>query len=300
MTLIITTLTEDLILQSADRRISYVTQPDRGEDGPKFEIELRDDETSKAVVVGHTALAAYTGLATLPRSEIYTQLANRKAEEIDSGLWLAEVIDLQMRTGIPLQESTSDTFRVLDSRIPIDAKSLTIMLASWELDDLHIWSPQILLLANAGQDSFDSLRINLDKKIGHLTLMSKPIEESVQADFNNRIRKCMDFGGNASSLARVMLETTRQAAKFDNTIGENVNITCIPRRHVVTAQKNEKWELGGGSINNESMAFSLFEKGKKTSAGIASSPYVLIAGNIMGQLNIANGGRVLVNMAKDL
>src|SRR6266536_1802151 len=55
MTLILTCLTTDFVLQASDRRLTFADGPSRG--------KIKDDGRTKAVVLANAAAFAYTGLA---------------------------------------------------------------------------------------------------------------------------------------------------------------------------------------------------------------------------------------------
>lgn len=294
MTLILTTITPDYIIQVSDRRVTYLTHDPSG--GDNHTLEPRDDDSTKSVVIQHEGLAAYTGLALLPRTEAFAQLQSLEREDIDSGLWLAEAISLQMKTGIALLDSVNDTF----STMPYSELGHAIIMAYWHRASDKSIVPIVSVIHNSNQES---VFVQENHMIGDgnesLTVFSKPVNDGVGNNYILQVNKILKNKASLEDVVDLMVDTVIEISHIDETVGSTVNVVCSPKKHFEEAVRLGRWELTDETINPERFGFGLIESELDGRYGRRTSPYFLIGDLIMGSLTIGVGGKIVVQITED-
>lgn len=291
MTLILTTVTPDYIIQACDRRVTYQVG-DVVKDG-RYAVELRDDNSTKSAVIQHEGVAAYTGLANLPRIEAFAQLQSIENEIIDSGLWLAEAISLQMRAGVSVLDSVNDTFLTMPNLNVAHA----IIIAYWHRSSEGLTLPVVSVIDNLSRKSvFDQKDYTICPDDGPFTIFSKPINSEIRGEYLTQVLEMFKDKVCLKEVVGLMKDTIIAVSKVDETVGTTVNIVCIPRRHFEDAVKHGEWVLTDAPINAEKLGFGLIEGKLDGHFGRRTSPYFVIGQHIMGSITLGNGGKVVVKI----
>lgn len=122
MTLILSVLTPDYVIQVCDRRLTYI-QP---------KIAVKTDTALKGVLFNYHTVFAYTGLAELPRSRRVEAARGPARPSQPTNIWLAEVLtlghDLGSALGGLVDEAAEAIKRV---RAPNSARRQAFIGVGW-------------------------------------------------------------------------------------------------------------------------------------------------------------------------
>lgn len=269
MTLLLSLLTRDYVLQASDRRVTQ---------GAK----LRDDESVKAVLLnGHTAFA-FTGIARLPASEKARAVRGVEAGYRDTSQWLAEVVSCGATTLGEVLEDIQAEAAAAVSRVPYPLRdcALAFVGVGWEGTPLEpvlyqVWNFSDGKVAKGFEIATGRFEGNEPPYADH---SSRPLPRKIAKDHQRRLRDCAERGLGPSATARVLVETIREVARQDRSVGRGIIQVCIPRRPVVELEAGREWLMSAHAPNDEHVTFQFFPPGEDT--GKPHSPFMVLGGLI--------------------
>src|SRR5262249_48278219 len=151
-----TYLSRRSVIQVSDRRLVFP--------GPNGTYTLKEDDESKALIIGRSLIFAYTGLARI--------------ESLESILWLTEILkpfadNNDLRRGL-LEVAQRASAYFAKQQLPGDRKLHTFVGAGWmqNRQNKSIF-PVTVRITNAYDDSFKRLRRARDKFVVHQARLSR-------------------------------------------------------------------------------------------------------------------------------
>lgn len=222
MTLIISCVTQNHVVQVSDRRLTWITGPNAG--------QVADDNKNKAVIVCNRLAIGYTGLA---------EIAGSKTDE-----WLLDVVrevlpynPLQISKAIA-KSATKDFRKIL---LPSDKKTHTFLVSGWAkfstqdtrltpfnsfisntLDDRGEWTSQ-------ARDTFVILTIHLADLPFELQMVGRPVKPKLLNDLTRQIRNYVERERGSEGYIQMLASAIRTMSKSDPLIGRNLMAVSLPR-----------------------------------------------------------------------
>jgi hypothetical protein len=207
MTLILSALTQDFVVQVSDRRLT-----DLATGAPK------NESANKAIVCCGHVVFGYTGLADINREKtdqwfgrtflggVSAQAAIERVRDSATQVFSAVPLRWRMHAFVGVGWSRSRPILVVVSNF-LDADGNTAQVArdTFSIDAVRISAP--LRIHSAGQ--------RLDRK--------------VSAELVRNAKRAIKRGGGANSVARLLVEQVRQVAQVNQKVGEDVMVSIIPR-----------------------------------------------------------------------
>jgi hypothetical protein len=276
MTLLLSVITADFVVQASDRRVTRGTK-------------VVDDDTVKSVLFNGHAAFAFTGLARLPASK--AALAHRGAE-MDGGYrptsqWIAEVVSLPAK----LMEDVLDNIRVeaeaAFAAMGPAARKIPhgFVGVGWQGTPLE---PILYLVSNIVTTTvtrqFHISRAPL-AGLPYRLHSSLPLPPKIDKRMSRRMKETVDRKLGAGAVSRVLLETIREVADQNRrgTVGRGIIQVCIPKAPVVELVAEREYRITSGQPPHpEQITFQFFPAGKDE--GVAYSPYVTFCGLITPRL----------------
>jgi len=285
VTLILSHITRDYVLQVSDRRL--VSLPD---------LKPKHDDATKAVLYGLHTTFGYTGLAHLRRSAKVCDRRNKPGEPVATHMWLVEVLNLYPNSLehalVAIQEEMN--FVTLVSYLP---KHAFIGVGWIDKGPGTPIEPAIHEIANIDSkfqrtDRFQRYSIVLQKDQPFLTHWSSPGPEKIVMKTARLIRRRMRRGGAPSEIAGILREAVREVAKEDTTVGRGVLVTCVPKKQALDDAAGKGWSITAVAPNLESFSFLHFPA--KHEIGLAHGPAIAIGENFAPKIILEGNARILV------
>ena len=226
MTLVLTCLTPELIVQASDRRVTRVLA--------NGDIKVEDDERNKAIVYKNVATLAYTGQAELG--------ADKRTD-----YWILYAINKTPKVGDALRAlaSSADTdFAERRRRWPaVDAAEWrhAFVLAGWSgpTDDAPI-RPYFAAVSNAldadgawiakARDSFTvrvtDLPANEEFSVHAAGVAPRPND---LATLSRQIRRALRHGAWPDVIATHLVDAIRHVSGWSGRVGKSVLVVSIPK-----------------------------------------------------------------------
>jgi hypothetical protein len=224
VTLILTHLSRNFVIQVSDRRVVFVY--------PDGRCQLKEDDENKALFVDRSLIFAYTGLARIENKETI--------------LWLMDVLkpfadQHQLREGF-FEVARRASVYFCERRLPPLCRLHTFIGAGWVRNKRnHSVFPIAMRITNAFDDSFRPTtvarekfviqRIRLQRLSGvSLIPAGAPVPASVLLRCSRILRRPYFLQSSLRSAQLLAREFRRLAASHPtNTIGQNLTVTCLPR-----------------------------------------------------------------------
>lgn len=219
-----------------------------------------DDDTTKTIWLPSRAAAfAYTGLATIPSpvGKPYDQhpaVSGPMARpQLPADVWFSVVAGEHLELPMPdllaaVGNALTTSLRRLHYRVPNrQLLSVTFIGVAWNnvtgsnAADAELgFQPVLWMLSNSHdarfqpqsvEDSFVVTNVSIRQTSPWLRFGSKPLPQPVVRRATAGLRKCYRRPGKAdpAAVSALMVDTVRQAAMSDQTIGRGVLVTSIPR-----------------------------------------------------------------------
>ncbi len=281
ITIILSLLTEDYILQVSDRRLTRMVNGN---------AQVVDDESNKAVLFGTYLSIAYTGLATLPRTVAMGQRENRGLHRAPTNVWLAEAL----RLGKSLDECLESLRRQAElahgrlHSMPPGARLQAFVGVGWTRfdDSSESLVPTLHQVDNlADRKRFVRHTVRLDSEYG--VHSSKPLRKDVDEKLHLRIGVLIERGSDMHAAGSALIDAVRESAEFDKTIGTGVLLSCIPRAQAERAEKTGEWAIDP-TLSRDNLSYTYVPPGRNS--GTAHGPTLLLPdGSILGQIVIGAG-----------
>lgn len=281
MTLVLSCLTRDYVLQVSDRRLVF-TQP-------KFSI--KDDDTLKAVLLNGHVTFAYTGLSELPRSPRVAEIRGDGPKILPTNMWLAEVLSLGDCLENCLDMVAIEAKSALNyyRRYPENVRRLGFIGVGWTTQTPESsFEPMMFLIDNFDNVSHFKKRIfNLGDNVQHFFFSSLRLSKKIYKEKARAIAECVKRGLGPGAIGRVLIETLRKEARYNKTVGTGAILTCIPRANVEIAHRGQAWGMSAGPPSLENMTFLHIPAGSDD--GIAHGPTAVMGDAVIGQISLPIG-----------
>jgi hypothetical protein len=281
MTLILSYISREFVIQVSDQLL--VTRH-AGKWRP-----LRDPVVKSVVADGRVAFAS-TGLAQVPRSPAAQAGRNLPAEDVGANLWLAEVLALpDDPREIPqrLVEETSSSYAKLTS-VPLDLRQQALMGVGWFSVDGGALEPVSIKITNMNPArQFEATGVRLDGGARAHLEANRPLNSPRLIPLRRRIAQCVNRRVGPKPVARTLIAVARAIAATDETVGDDLILSCIPRNQVVRQLDGAGWVLEEGEPSLRGVSFQHLPAG--THVGKTFSPTVVLGGLVAHQMHIAGG-----------
>ena len=223
MTLVLSCITRDFIVQVSDRRLTWLNGPNSG--------SVADDERNKAVVVCNRLVFAYSGLA---------EIGSLRTDD-----WLLEVIrratvkSYNVRAVVSaIATEATDAFRrlVLSRHL----KRHAFVAAGWvKLAREAPLVPVIVSISNAVDDRWRWQRVASDQFIvlhallrpsgrAELRCTGQHLEELKAKRLRRQIDRCIEHNAGPGACVEILAKAIRDAARTRDTIGANLLAVSLP------------------------------------------------------------------------
>jgi hypothetical protein len=253
VTLILSALTQDYVVQVSDQRIVAV---------PSFRVE--DDDTVKAVLYDNHTTFASTGLARLPRSEAVQAAEGGDSLHRDAPYWLGEVMGLPAGTIPDMLENIRVEAAKSMAKAPHGPYPHAFVGVGWSGTPLVPTFYQVWNYPNGqAEQVFEVGMATLDRPLAWNA--SKPIPPKVEKKCGREIKVCVERDLGPATVARILRRTIRTVANTDGTVGRGLIEVCLPRRPVVAHEAEQEWRLSAKEPNLERASFRYFPTGEEES-----------------------------------
>jgi hypothetical protein len=282
MTLVLSLLTPNYVLQVSDQRITRL--PD---------LRLLDDKRVKAVLFNNIASWAYTGLAELPRSDSVENARNEPASRIPTHQWLAELLTLPASYdelhALLAQEAGTAITRL---RLPVKYRQLAFVGTFWATNESGDGiEPMFVQVWNYGDGrsvgDFNFVTAKLKAGDSYGLHASKALPRAVDRRVLRGLESALHQRHlGPASAARLLIEAVRETGRrYDKTVGRSVIVSCLPRIPVTTMLSSGNWKAKEGSPDLNYVTFQrIGAKGHRTTG----SPIVVFGKAIFSQLQTAH------------
>ena len=260
MTLILTCITDQFVIQVSDRRLTYLNGPNVG--------KLMDDDRNKAVLWNSTVAVAYTGVTPIDGVETDNWLASTLVEAARSGVEPEVAPYLSY-----LRDRSTDAFRRL-TQLHGRVFAHAFVGAGWGLFGDRRYpergerlSPYYVLVSNACAPD-GSWKSNPDTefvwsgqgfapKPGLLRVINtgQPLALQEHRVLTRRLREVMKHDAGPSSAARCLVKAVRGVAARNSAVGSNLMVTCIPREASAAMLSSTHLAASFGAPNRTSCTF---------------------------------------------
>jgi len=229
MTLILTCLTTDFVLQASDRRLTFADGPSRG--------KIKDDGRTKAVVLANAAAFAYTGLAEV-------------GPEARTDYWLLDVLTAAPTIVEVYQEvyqnflaGATSEFRRIATRLPKLDRRHAFVGGGWSrasADANAPMVPYVATVANALDLAGDWLRgptdefqfrrrfLNLGARF-YVHAAGARIEKDDHARLDVCLRKVLKRDGEPTAIAQCLVRAIRATSERHPTVGQSALVVSLPK-----------------------------------------------------------------------
>jgi hypothetical protein len=222
LTLVLSCLTPDFVIQVSDRRLTYPNG------------SLADDETNKAVCFYGRIFFAYIGLSKVAR--------------MDTHVWLAEALNRAKTSGSTggvinlLRTDATRAFQAIPGRTLKRHAFVAVGWATFPDQPDHL-RPFISTISNAidangnwlaqANRQFDvGVRPLLDGEAFHFAAHGQSLTPSETVSIRRNIRRALARGGGPSSVARLLTTLLRSVARRNSAVGESMLVSVLPRNAV--------------------------------------------------------------------
>ncbi len=286
MTLILTCLTDDLVVQACDRRLTVL--------GGERDGELLEDERNKSVIFCRSAVFAYTGMA---------RIGGRFGLRTD--LWLAGILrgygpgELQAASeGIRI--AATATVNALPPDVDIIARRHAFVSVGWaRFDEKRAPRPFWLTISNAVDDQgnwretaeasfgIQVRPLNADEPF-RIDAAGQRLPQRERIRLERGIRRCLARNLTPAAYARLLVATIRAVAAGNGRVGKNVIVTTIPIA-AATSMNPMLWVLSStiGEMDRSNVMYRHFLAQSKSA--INPGPIFVCRGNVIYRYGIGPG-----------
>jgi hypothetical protein len=275
MTLILSQITRDYVIQVSDRRL---TRPD----GSVF-----DDDSNKAVLYNHHFAFAYTGLAQMSTGEptdrwllnTLVKQSNRPFNEALHGVCKAATATIGSN---PLPKSHKRLAIVGVGWVSTDRKSgllpCYVSISNFQNRNGE-WSSEV-------SDEFTVLCTSLDRGSLHRTFVAgQPIDPGIKNQLDRIAHECTSRHIGPGELARLLMASVQSVAHNNPLVGSNIMITSIPRAAVehIVANPGPVLELFAPPSRKK---ITFLHVPSNASEPVRYGPKSVAAGTAMGEFEV--------------
>ncbi len=250
MTQVIAAITQDYVLLVADRKLTFLEGPKRG--------QCKDDDTCKLVSLCNMSGIGYTGLAEIDGIPTHEWIATTLASKLCSDPGIASRL-LAERASIALLN------------VPLDLRRQTFVIAGWgyvkNLTGLRSHFCAVTnMMDTSGQtlpkasESFTvlvkALRDDEDLAV-HVTGQPLLLERGQRLERN--LREFISRNISAKAALRLLVDEIIHTSTLSSTVGEKVLGLCIPRRAVQASIESGRSVLLATQPNEDAASFCYYD-----------------------------------------
>jgi hypothetical protein len=238
VTLILSALTRDAVVQVSDRRFVYLR--------PDGTVHRDQDDSNKAVVFANRVAFAFTGIAQLgPMSE-------------KTDMWMAKILNPAHDQGEAVQtlaNAASERFqRPLIRRLPASFKSQEFVGVGWARfpPDRSTDEPYIVVVTNMHGKAADRFQVKVERLGGRACLIhsaGQALDQPAQAELTAAGDAFPNGPTPVLALADAMVTCVRSVADRNPMVGRGVMVTSFPRA-AIEAHGAEMMMLASGPMDN--------------------------------------------------
>ena len=273
MTLVVSVITKEAILQASDRRFVWLAQ-----DGTAVR---RDDESNKAVLYAHRMMFAFTGLAAMgPRRQ--------KTDE-----WIADVlspVEGQAEALEAIRQAATDRFRhPLIAKLPDEMRGHEFVVAGWtRFPPAHDhFEPYLAVISNVRGDNGewvaprDEFRTDLRRLTGDDAGAWIPAGQSLDVEATAVLQEGIDGYARGAftllGLGEALVGSIRSAASRNQMIGEGVMLNCLPLKAIERHRDSgQMFMIASGPMDTDATFLSVRPGDKEA---VLVGPIVVPGGN---------------------
>ena len=282
VTLILSVVTPDYVIQACDRRLTYIH--------PK--VAVKTDAALKGVLFNYHTVFSYTGLAELPRSARVVAARGAGPRLQPTNTWLAEVLalgdDLGGALSSLLTEATSSVSRV---RAPTWARRQAFVGVGWSrpADDAPLEATLYEVSNFVDVRSF-ALNVLTLGPAPYGSHTSKPLPDKILRRHDRLLAALNLRNLGPAPVGRILIDTLRAVARVDQTVGKGALLMCLPRTQVERVLAGADWAIGAGEPQLEHMSFLHYPA--DTDDGLFHGPTVVLGDKtVIGQLSLGSETR---------
>lgn len=250
MTMILTCLTKDFIVQASDRRLVYK----RGR-----KVTHKEDDRNKALIYENHTVFAYTGLATLEKQSFAIDWAAERLAQLaslqDAMVYLSECATRLMKTH-PF------------SGYPDNLRRLGFVGAgfiNWVEATKTVRRPAYFIISNfmnhEGEEqppphntfrAYVNWPLPVDEPTFKLFRAGQPFEEDGEKKLNRAIRRCFQKRQDRvrpETIGRLFTCAIQETAEINKKVGKNIICTFVPRAYREDTGDNREMHVGGMILN---------------------------------------------------
>jgi len=247
MTLILTCLTKDFIVQASDRRLTRTV-------GGK--VELDDDDSNKALIYSNHFVFAYTGLAKL--HDQYPSAIDWAAQRLSEK---ENIGDAVLHLGNQASDlMNSNHIRNFYSRSPASVKRLAFVGAGFadvEEDGRKNRRSLRIVISNffRREDGtwpalpyrhfsvyYNWLPKNCDAE---LFVAGQQLPKKRHIEFTRFLRQCVRHKVKPETFGRLLMREIRAVAEKNDYVGKNIMCTFVPRAFADGVAGSVRYHFGG-------------------------------------------------------
>ncbi len=254
MTLVLSCLSPQWVMQVSDRRLTY---RDRS---------LADDDTTKAVLLHNAISFGYTGLAELPRATAAVDLwRGTKGEWVPTHQWLTEVLAIGSMRGsldevfelVRAEADISIRQAVYRVRAPTSRRHAFIGVGWTRPIENAAFEPFVCLIDNFRD--ITALRFAISgMPLGRRPFLlhaSSPLAANIAIRLERNVRAYLRRSQHPKPVARLLQAAVRSVAGIDNRVGAGLLLSCLPRQAIEDAAAGGSWGMDAGEPNLVEAAF---------------------------------------------
>lgn len=250
MTLILSYVDRECIIQVSDRRLTYLKQV-----GSRVVPAQRDPDEGayKSVLLDFIVVVGYCGVAMLPRRPESVAELGGEAEDVPMNRWVAEAlkdVETVHDVGRVLSQKLADAMAELGAVGDIRAKIPSgLSIVAWiHYDDQRLRPARWQLTYNGKGNVHGDGRYE-DDSLTYALCPSEKLDRNIEANARRQLEECLKRAAGPEAKTRVLRETVRACSRHYKTkgrIGEDVIETCIPHEVARAAYAKERFWVDCG------------------------------------------------------
>lgn len=229
MTLILTCLTKDFVVQASDRRLTATINN---------KVEVIEDQSNKALIYSNHFAFAYTGLAKLPNISAIDWAAQHLSEKENIG-------DAVLHLGNQASDlMNSDRIRNYYSRYPARVKRLAFVgagFAQCEINGKQHLVPLRMVISNfyrREDDAWLALPYKFfkvfynwlpERQNFEIFAAGVRLSQERKDGLHNRIKSCLRHKKGPGTIGRLLTREIQEVADESDYVGKNILCTLVPR-----------------------------------------------------------------------
>lgn len=285
MSLILSYISPSYVLQVSDQLLVDIREPASPVPLPDLAV--------KSVVFNGRVVFGYTGLASLPSSQLAQRVREQPDEIVPANEWLAHVLGSEDgrrvldRVGDEAAESMGRLRRVRKQ-----FRRQAFIGVGW-MNEPEGLRPAVLKVTNL--DSGGSFKRSLEflgPAQGAYLDTTRSLDSPAIKPFKRQIQECINRRLGPASVSRLLIEIARAVARVDQTVGEDLLLTCLPRGQVERGFEGEGWVVVQGEPSESGVSFKHVPADGYT--GEPYSPSWVLGGTVIEQMRVEDSATLMV------